>query len=70
MQQPVVDGQHIHPDKTDPEVINLEAMDLTTGSRCKWLFEDIINKFYIPLETWFLRYTISQVEVDFMCSSK
>ncbi|PAV23478.1 COG4-domain-containing [Pyrrhoderma noxium] len=60
MQQPVVDGQHIHPDKTDPEVINLEAMDLTTGSRCKSLFEDIINKFYIPLETWFLRYTISQ----------
>ncbi|KAI5124011.1 hypothetical protein M0805_003843 [Coniferiporia weirii] len=37
--------------------IGLEMNELST---CKQLFDDLITKFYIPLEIWYLRYTINQ----------
>lgn len=36
-------------------------VDILDHSRSKILFETLLSKYYIPMETWYLRYAIDQV---------
>ena len=48
------------PDQKFPTSLTTDFME---GSECHGLFNNILVNYYIPLEVWYLRYAINQVDL-------